>query len=136
MAFLDEPDIRGLRSQRGVQGGAEARGISDIADAVTNVGRRIGAERAKKTEIAKGEAIGEVTTSILDLKDERANLLAEEADVTGQISNIYSDDLVTSDEKVTLDSLSDQKAKLDRARKGLLKLKMHNRLHSWIRCMV
>ena len=127
MAFLDEPDIRGLRSQRGTQGGAEAQGISDLADAVTSVGRRIGAARAEKTEIAKGEAIGEATTSLLDLKDERANLLAEEADVTGQISNIYSDDLVTADEKVTLDSLSDQKAKLDRARKsGLLNETAYN----------
>ena len=117
--FLDEPDIRSLRPQRGTQGrDPVAGGISDIADAVSGLGRRLKSDRAEQAVVQKGQAIGAATTSILDLKDERANLLAEEADVTGQISNIYSDDLVTEEEKITLDSLSEQKSKLDRARKG------------------
>jgi len=126
--FLDEPDIRSLRPERGTQGrDPVAGGISDIADAVSGLSRRLKSDRAEQAVVQKGQAIGEATTSILNLKDERANLLAEEADVTGQISNIYSDDLVTEEEKVTLDSLSDQKAKLDRARKsGLLNETAYN----------
>ena len=126
--FLDEPDIRSLRPERGTQGrDPVAGGISDIADAVSGLSRRLKSDRAEQAVVQKGQAIGEATTSILNLKDERANLLAEEADVTGQIANIYSDDLVTEEEKITLDSLSEQKSKLDRARKsGLLNETAYN----------
>ena len=126
--FLDEPDIRSLRPERGTQGrDPVATGIGGIADAVTNLSRSLKSDRAEQAVVQKGQAIGEATTSILNLKDERANLLAEEADVTGQIANIYSDDLVTEEEKITLDSLSEQKSKLDRARKsGLLNETAYN----------
>ena len=126
--FLDEPDIRSLRPERGTQGrDPVATGISGIADAVSNLSNRLKSDRAEQAVIHKGQAIGDATTSILNLKDERANLLAEEADVTGQIANIYSDDLVTEEEKITLDNLSGQKAKLDKARKsGMLNETAYN----------
>jgi len=125
--FLDEPDIRSLRPQRGSQATPEADAISGLAGIVDFIGGQVGKKRKQEAVIAKGEAIGEATTSILNLKDERANLLAEEADVTGQIANIYSDDLVTEEEKITLDNLSGQKAKLDKARKsGMLNETAYN----------
>ena len=126
--FLDEPDIRSLRPERGTQGrDPVATGISGIADAVSNLSNRLKSDRAEQAVIQKGQAIGDATTSILNLKDERANLLAEEADVTGQIANIYSDDLVTEEEKITLDNLAGQKAKLDKARKsGMLNETAYN----------
>ena len=126
--FLDEPDIRSLRPERGTQGrDPVATGIGGIADAVTNLSRSLKSDRAEQAVVQKGQAIGEATTSILDLKDERANLLAEEADVTGQIANIYSDELVTEEEKITLDNLAGQKAKLDKARKsGMLNETAYN----------
>jgi hypothetical protein len=116
--FLDEPDIRSLRPQRGSQATPTADAINSLAGIVDFVGGHLKKKRGEEAVAAKGQAIGDATTSLLDLKDERANLLAEEADVTGQIRNIYSDDLVTEEEKVTLDNLSEQKSKLDRARKS------------------
>jgi len=116
--FLDEPDIRSLRPQRGTQGSPEADTVSGLSGIIDFVGGKMKQKRAEQTEVDKGQAIGDATTSLLNLKEERANLLAEEADVTGQIRNIYSDDLVSEEEKATLDKLSSQREKLERARKS------------------
>lgn len=147
--FLDEPDIRGLKPQRGIRDSGEADALNSLARTVDFVGGEFSKKRRAEEAISardearqyadqkqreseavaqeKGQAIGDATTSILDLKEERANLLDEEDDVRGQIRNIYSDDLVTEEEKATLDSLSDKKSRLDRARKtGMLNETAYN----------
>ena len=67
--FLDEPDIRSLRPQRGSQATPEADAISGLAGIVDFIGGQVGKKRKQEAVIAKGEAIGEATTSILNLKE-------------------------------------------------------------------
>jgi hypothetical protein len=116
--FLDEPDIRSLRPQRGSQGSPEADAVSGLAGVIDYVGSKVKQKRADQAVVEKGQAIGDATTSLLDLKDERANLLDEESSFRDSVSNIYADGIVTEEEKATLDSMSDQKSKLERARKS------------------
>ena len=116
--FLDEPDIRSLRPQRGSQGSPEADTVSGLAGAIDYIGSKVKQKRADQAVVEKGQAIGDATTSLLNLKDERANLLDEESSFRDTVSNIYADGTVTEEEKATLDSMSDQKDKLARARKS------------------
>lgn len=119
--FLPEPDLRFLRPEQGVRDTAIASAAESAASAIGTLGQRAKQVKAEKLEIERGEAVGEATTSLLELEDERSSLLLQEQELSRVSAGIHADGQVTAEEQATLAGLENDFTKLKQARStGLL----------------
>jgi len=126
--YLPEPDTRHIRAERGVQDDTAAQSIGALSSLFSTFEAGVTKKREEETVLARGEAIGGVTESLIDLDTQRMQLQQEDADIQAQIAQRTNDDegFDAEDEK-WLRSVQSQVDRLDKSKKaGLLNSTSYN----------
>jgi len=111
---LQGPDTRGL-SPIGT-GDSRTTGVSTAAQGISNALSALSGLSEKRQVEERNKLLVDSETAITDLEDERNALLEQERTITNTQQDIYSDNVVTDEERSVLASLEKDVNKLKQAR--------------------
>lgn len=119
--FLPEPSAKHMSAQRAAVDTSTADAVTGLSSTLDFLGKRLSSSREERRVEDANAAIGAAASGILDLQDERSQLLLDEQAAEQSLSHIYEDKVVSEEEQFELDFMKSETDRLKKARvSGLL----------------
>ncbi|MHA2065892.1 MAG: hypothetical protein ACXABY_16095, partial [Candidatus Thorarchaeota archaeon] len=119
--FLPEPSTKHMSAQRAAVDTSTADAVTGLSSTLDFLGKRLSSSREERRVENSNAAIGAATSGILNLQDQRSQLLLDEQAAEQSLSRIWEDGVVSEEEQFELDFMKSETDRLKKARvSGLL----------------
>ncbi len=119
--FLPEPSTKHMSARSTAVDTSTADAVTGLSSTLDFLGKRLSSSREERRVEKANVAIGAAASGILDLQDERSQLLLDEQAAEQSLSGIWEDGDVSEEEQFDLDFMKSETDRLKKARvSGLL----------------